>query len=151
MNKRLRGVVIDIMIHFCVGFIGWGLIYLGFNNMLYSLFFLIGAIFIDIDHFIDYFLYYGLSFNPIKFFKLEYLASEKAYVFFHSWELFAIMFSLSIIFNLNYLFFFSLGVAIHLSCDSLYRVKPLFYCLIYRAYHNFNARKICPECLGDII
>lgn len=151
MNKNLRRVIPDILSHLCLGLVGAGLVYFAYKNRLYALSFFIGSVFIDLDHLIDYFLYYGFRFNLKKFLSLGYLASGKVYMPLHSWELFFIIFFLSIIFDLTPLFFFSLAVGVHLLFDTLHRVRPLFYCLIYRASKGFDAHFLCPECLEDFI
>ncbi|MFC1514608.1 hypothetical protein ACFL5X_01740 [Candidatus Omnitrophota bacterium] len=149
MNSNLRRVIPDVASHLCIGLIGSGLIYIALGNKLYALAFFLGSIFIDLDHLIDYFMYFGFHFSLKKFFSLEYLRSGKVYMFFHSWELFIIIFAVSIAFDFFPLFFFSLAIAVHLLFDTLHRIRPLFYFLIYRAAKNFDARLLCPECLED--
>jgi hypothetical protein len=151
MNKNLKRVIADIATHLSLALIGSAVIYFWFRDVFYALSFFMGSVFIDLDHFVDCFLHFGLRFSLKDFFGLEYLRSGKVYMFLHSWELFAVIFSISIIFDITNLFFFSLALAIHLLFDTLHRVKPLFYCLIYRASKGFNARDLCPECLENLI
>ena len=150
MNKNLKKVIIDISSHLMLALIGSGFIYFGFRNMLYAFSFFVGSIFIDLDHLIDYFLYDGFRFSLKRFLSLEYLRAGKVYIVLHSWEIFFVLFISSIIFRLDYLFFFSLGMAVHLVFDTFHRIRPLFYCLIYRAHKKFDANFLCPECLESL-
>ena len=150
MDKNLKKVLIDIATHFTIALAGSGLIYYWLKDVLFALSFFAGSIIIDLDHLIDYFLYHGFRFSLKRFLSLEYLRSEKVYIVLHSWELVFLLFAASAVFDLTCLFFFSLAMAIHLLLDTVHRVKPLFYCLIYRARHKFDARYLCPECLEKL-
>ena len=137
--------------HLSIALAGSGLIYYWFKDVFLALSFFAGSIVIDLDHFIDYFLYYGFRFNLRRFLSLECLLSGKVYIVLHSWELVFFLVAVSAVFDLSYLFFFSLAMAVHLSFDTIHRIRPLFYFLIYRACHKFDAHFLCPECLERLI
>ncbi|MHB8903924.1 MAG: hypothetical protein ACYC40_02390, partial [Patescibacteria group bacterium] len=48
---------------------------------------ILGGFFIDLDHVLEYFLYYGWHFNLNYFLAgREFLLSNKIHLFFHAWE-----------------------------------------------------------------
>ncbi|MBN2120855.1 MAG: hypothetical protein JW734_07370 [Candidatus Omnitrophica bacterium] len=149
-NKNFRRSLIDISVHAGTSVIGAVLIYFFYKNPFYILSFFIGSIFIDLDHFIDYFLYYGFRFNLRKFVGVEYLASGKVYMFIHSWEILIILLSVSLIFRLDYLFFFSIGMSIHLLIDTFHEIRPLFYSIFFRMHKKFNAHVLCPNSVARL-
>ena len=58
---------------------------------------LLGGVFIDLDHLIDYILAFGTKFNLIFFLKgYQFLKTDKIYVPLHSWELVIILLLTSI-------------------------------------------------------
>jgi len=104
----------------------------------------VGGILIDVDHFIDYFLYFGMRFNLSDFYCHRQLASGKCRIIFHSWEILIAMWALSIAFS--WIIPIASGMTVHILVDYLYshRCKPLFLSLIYRWYHHFKLEKLCP-------
>jgi hypothetical protein len=104
-----------------------------------------GGILIDIDHFIDYFLYAGLKFNLKKFALIDFLKSGRIYIFFHSWELIVLIYLGGFLLGWGkYSLALSLGMLGHLLVDSIFQKAFLPYSLIYRIQHKFNAYKILP-------
>ena len=99
----------------------------------------VGGILIDLDHFIDYHLCYGLKFNIGDFFHHRYATdSGKCYVFLHSWEIIALLWIISAFFPI--VTPLAAGMTLHLLTDFLisHRGEILFLSLIYRWYHGFN-------------
>jgi len=145
-QKKLRiATIVDLVLHF-------------FTALVLSLFFLwikggwlwpalciLGSIFIDLDHFIDYFIYYGFKLDLKKFFTHKYVTSGKVYIVFHSWELILILLMFS--FKISWLVPFAAGMTVHLLIDQFisHTGKPLFYFLTYRALYDFNAIALNPE------
>ena len=105
---------------------------------------LIATLLIDLDHFIDYFKYYGLLFNFEDFaLGTHFAQSGKVYVFLHSRELLLLL--LIIGFYLikkknNYLLMIiTLGMLSHVFYDTAYYGFSIeAYSLIYRAAGNFD-------------
>ena len=105
---------------------------------------LVSVLFIDLDHLIDYFLYYGFSFNLHDFaLGTQFAYSGKVYVFFHSWELLLLLLTAGfyqIKKKNNYvLFVITLGMLSHVLYDTAYYSFPLIdYSLVYRIIKNFD-------------
>lgn len=100
-----------------------------------------GGVLIDVDHFWDYFRYYGLKFSFADFFDHRYRASGKSYVFFHSIEIAALMWLFSAKFRV--IVPLASGFTAHLVVDYLYnrRWNPLYLFLLYRWSRNFEITK----------
>lgn len=106
---------------------------------------LIFGVFIDLDHFIDFFLHYGLSLNIQNFLSGDYFdKSGKVYVLFHGWELLPLYWLAGKFigkkFKLKGLeWAIILSIAGHLLFDSLaYAHHPLAYFFTYRFLNNFT-------------
>jgi hypothetical protein len=117
-----------------------------------------GAVLIDFDHFIDYFLAFGMNFSAswrINYFTngYQFLKTDKIYILFHGWEYI-------IIFLILGLFIFkkktartvfvalALGMLFHLTYDTNANAGMRFrsYSIIYRAENNFDLEKaVTPE------
>ncbi|MFH0763142.1 MAG: hypothetical protein V1925_04560 [Candidatus Omnitrophota bacterium] len=145
MKEKLRRRNLDLPVHFLVTAIACLLIYLKTAKPAYIFIFVLGAIFIDLDHFIDYFLYFGTKFRMKDFMGSTYLDSGKVYLFFHSWELVLTAFILSVIFKSTGLFIFFLGVLSHLVIDNVQRKNPLIYFIIYRIMMSFDRKILLPD------
>lgn len=113
---------------------------------------LLGGVFIDLDHLIDYFLAFGTKFNLFYFLKgYQFLKTEKIYIPLHSWEL-VIIFFLIILFFMNFkrfitlrtlLLAFSISLFLHLSIDVFTNnMLPQSYFLTYRMQNNFNLKNL---------
>jgi len=100
------------------------------------------GIFIDIDHFIDHFAHYGMRFNLRDFFKSGFLVSGRCYVLFHSWELIAAMWGLSLIFM--WMTPVATGVTVHILTDYCFRHRsnPKFLSLFHRWRYGFELEKV---------
>lgn len=144
--KKYNYLILDLTLHFLFTLIGAFLIWNYSYNPIFSLMFVLGGIFIDLDHLIDYFLYFKFSFFDIKkFLKGEYMKSGKIFLFLHSWELVLLLYLISYLFMLPEIAFLAFGMTIHLIIDNYKRHKKAFYLIFYRAANNFQIRKILPE------
>lgn len=109
---------------------------------------LVSGFLVDFDHFIDYFLAFGASFNLNYFIKgYQFLKSDKLYIIFHGWEYAVFFLFLAIVFKrkLKKAIFggLALGLLFHLSADVIIdQVPPVTYSLIYRAKNNFQMEKL---------
>ncbi|MGB2662017.1 MAG: hypothetical protein WBD04_06505 [Candidatus Omnitrophota bacterium] len=105
----------------------------------------LGGIFIDVDHLIDYFLYYGYRFNLKDFIAYNYMASGKIYIVFHSIELITVIWIFSLVFS--WAIPLASGMTLHILIDAFFshRTTPLFLFLIYRWRKGFSAEAVCPR------
>lgn len=141
---------LDISFHVIVsltlGYIVWRIF--GSNDrksLLISFSFIIlGGILIDMDHFLDYFLSFGLNFNYDYFLKGEYfLRSHKTYIVFHAFE-YVIITGLLAIFlkdKKKKMIFYgvALGMLSHLLIDIFLFPNPIKgYFILYRLLNGFN-------------
>ncbi|EKD95808.1 MAG: hypothetical protein ACD_24C00322G0002 [uncultured bacterium] len=105
---------------------------------------LVSTLLIDLDHLIDYFLYYGFSFNLHDFaLGTQFAYSGKVYVFFHSWELLLLLLTVGFYLikkkNKYILFVITLGMLSHVLYDTAYySFSVVDYSLIYRILRNFD-------------
>jgi di/tricarboxylate transporter len=109
----------------------------------------LGAVVIDFDHFIDYFLAFGFNFKLNYFTNgYQFLKTDKIYILFHGWE-YAIIFLILGLFifknkTAKTIFFaLALGMLFHLTYDVSANAGMRFrsYSIIYRAKNNFNLEK----------
>ena len=112
--------------------------------MLSLTFAFLGGVLIDLDHFIDHFLAFGLSFNYDYFIKGEYfLKSGKAYILFHGFEYVVILW-IAVIFikskrNKMVLCAFVLAMFSHLLIDTFLFTNPIKgYFILYRILYGFS-------------
>ena len=114
---------------------------------------LLGGVFVDLDHLIDYFLAFGTSFNLNYFLKgYEFLKSDKIYVLFHAWEWVALLLIISMFFKKRVVWKIliiavALGLAGHLYIDTFTnQVRPQGYFITYRTLNRFYIRPlVTPE------
>jgi hypothetical protein len=96
---------------------------------------------IDSDHLVDFWSYYGLSFNIHNFFNTEYFRfNQKGYVPFHAWEwVVALAWLASRRKKPWNTWFASLGTGIfaHLLWDTYSIGSTVFYSITYRIFTNF--------------
>ena len=103
------------------------------------------GIFIDLDHFFEYFSEYGLNLNIKKFFQVaEDYGFKKTFLFLHSWEIFLIFSTVVFISSVNEILFgIFVAYAFHLIFDQFGNLsKPLTYSFIYRWKNDFLTEKI---------
>lgn len=144
-RRILRRTVLDLAAHlvFTLGLAA--LIYAMTKNIFYAAMFISGGILIDIDHLVDYFLYFRKAFRLGDFLGLEYLRSGKIYLFMHSWEVVFIIAASGVLFKSQALVILSLGLLLHLIIDNAQRKNFLVYFLIYRFRKKFDLRVLLPE------
>jgi hypothetical protein len=142
--RKYRDTFLDIAIHLAVTAILALFFYKLTGSWVWPVLALLGGIFIDLDHFIDYFLYFGWKFSLKDFLDHRYLDSGKVYIFFHSWELAAGAWIFSIVFS--WLVPVAASMTLHLFIDFLFshRCRPQFLSLLYRRRHKFDYDKLCP-------
>lgn len=141
----IRKNIIDISIHLSITSLLSFAVYIFSSDIFYAALCFAGGIFIDLDHLLDYFLFYKRSLHLKDFFASAYLMSGKIYLIFHSWELCILIFSIAIYLNSAAFLVFSLSMAVHLFIDNIQRQNPLAYFLSYRIWVKFDSRKIMPE------
>lgn len=136
--------LIHLLLSLFAGYLAW----LISGNPYTFAFGLLGGFFVDIDHLIDYYLAFGLKFNLSYFLKgYQFLKSDKIYIFFHSWELVFILFTLSYFggpspFGRN-LMSFALAYLFHIYFDSLINhLKPFSYFLLVRSINKFEIKSL---------
>ena len=106
---------------------------------------LVGGILIDLDHFIDYFLYRGFHINLQDMFHLSNNnLFPRFYLLLHSYELLALIWIAIIWFTGNKLALgIAIGLTIHLVQDEIgNRGNRLFYFLTFRAIKKFDKDKL---------
>ena len=144
-DKKKMLTVADLSAHFILALALAGFFYWLTGGWIWPFLAIIGGIFIDMDHFIDYFLYFGLKFDPGDFFARRYLASGKSYIIFHSLEIIMLMW----VFSPMILWITPIvtGMTVHLLTDYLfsYRSNPLSLSLLYRWHHKFDLDKTSPD------
>jgi hypothetical protein len=136
--------------HIAISFsVSFGL-YLVFQSYLLALSSFIFGIFIDLDHFFEYFIECGFNLNIKKFFHLaENYKFKKTFLFLHSWEFFLIFSAVVFVSSVNEILFgVFIGYAFHLIFDQFGNLsKPLSYSFIYRWKKDFLTEKIW--CIGS--
>lgn len=119
---------------------------------------LIGGVLVDLDHFVDYFIAYGASFDLNSFLKgYQFLQNDKIIVPLHAWEWIpALLLSYALLkkhykkhqfklakYILTFLLAFTLGLASHLAIDTFTNELILpGYSIIYRIKNNFAVEKL---------
>jgi len=113
----------------------------------------IGGFFIDLDHVLEYFFYYGPHFNLSYFLEgRQFLLSNHIYLIFHAWEYIPILLLIAYLLRKRrtlaiFIFTLCLAGSIHLVSDVFINGYPVkFYSISYRASQNFSTLKlISPE------
>jgi len=144
MNYAYKNTFWDISQHLLSTVILCAAVYFISSNLAYSLIFLLGGIFIDLDHLLDYF-FYKSEFSLRDFFGNVYLDSGKVYVLLHSWELNILILMAAVIFKSYGLFVLFLSMSLHLIIDNAQRKNPMFYLISYRIAKEFSVDTLLPE------
>ncbi len=146
------GLFVHLSLHvvtaFLAGFISWFL----FGSLEFSLIGgIIGAVLIDLDHLIDYFLAFGWQWRLPYFLKgYQFLKSDKIYILFHGWE-YVILLTVSAWFVIGMnsdfgigLFSLCLGMIFHLAIDMYVNQGVSFktYLFLYRLRYGFGIEKL---------
>ena len=151
--------------HVLLSALAGALIYIAERNIVLSSVFFLSAVFIDLDHLLDYFIFYHPKdfFHPFQFIRerLGFFLScswfrGKVVLVFHSFELLAVLFVLGAIYS-RAVFFIALGMAFHLSLDIFWNViiknrskRITFYFISYRAAKGFECRKLLSHYMEKI-
>ena len=109
---------------------------------------IIGGFLIDLDHLLEYFLFYGWQFNFWHFIEgREFVLSNQIHLWFHAWEYIPIILIFACLTRRKSLSAFfvalALGGLVHLVSDSFINNYPFRnYSLLYRYQINFSAPKL---------
>jgi hypothetical protein len=142
---ELRGICFDIAAHlFTTCALAAG-VYACSGSLFYVILVFCSGVLVDLDHVVDSFIYDKKKFDVKGFLCCAYLRSGKTYIVLHSWELVIVIFIIGVVFSFTGAVVFSAGFAAHLFIDNLQRKNRLFYFLLYRVAHNFDARVLHPE------
>lgn len=141
---------LHLLTHFLSGVLAGFIIWQIFKSHPFVSFFagIIGGFFIDLDHWIDYFITFGFKINLDYFWRgYQFLRSGKIFIFFHGWEYVVVLCFLAWIFkNRKMRVFFlalALGMFFHLSFDTYINEMPVRgYSIIYRAASDFKIENI---------
>lgn len=106
----------------------------------------LGGWLIDLDHFLDWGVNYGLTpdYNRVVI-NFARNRVRHIYVIFHGWEYFIALFTLHILYGLPpWAFYAALGGACHLALDQIYNgpKRPLAYFITFRLYKRFRSHDI---------
>jgi hypothetical protein len=142
---KLRRIILEICVHLAFTIIFSLIIYLKSGNLGYIIIFILGGILIDVDHLVDYSVFFKKRFNLKDFLNATFLESGKIYLILHSWEINLIVFLLGLAIKSNGLLLLALSLTIHLSIDNLQRKNLLIYFFIYRIIKKFDAKVLIPE------
>lgn len=145
MTSRIKSISIDVCVHlfFTILIAMW--IYGKTSNLVYASIFVLGGIFIDLDHLIDHFICFKDKLNLHDFVNGYYIKTGKVYVFLHPWEINFILFVLALSIRSYGLFLLSLSLSMHLAIDNIQRRNLLAHFIIYRFINNFDINIIFPE------
>ena len=141
-NRQIINNLVDISVHLVVAAAGACAIYLNSGSLLYASLFVAGGILIDLDHLVDYFIYFKKGFDPKIFFGNHYLLSGKVYIFLHSWEVVFSIFILGFLLGSYSVLALASGLAIHVATDSIMRRNALMYFLTFRLAKRFDMKLI---------
>lgn len=140
------GLLIHELTHFMISLIVGVLLYLRYHDRRLIFISLFVGVFVDLDHWLDYFLFYGPQINLDNFFHVgRYVhASGKVYVLLHGWEVVPLFWFIGHFLAKKYKLAgleWSLSLALlgHLTFDnSAFTHNPLAYSIIYRILRNFS-------------
>jgi len=117
-----------------------GLLYLSFKSFGIAAGSVLAGIFIDLDHFYDYFREHGFSMNIREFFHFNnHCQYDRIILFFHGWEWMFTGLACAWLSGWNpWITGISIGIGHHLLLDTLGNSKSLIsYSLLWRRHHNF--------------
>lgn len=102
------------------------------------------GVFIDLDHFADYWRETGFNLDIPRF--MKYFSGRKAkklLLFMHGWELPSLVIAVSLALGLpTWVFWGTAGWLVHLLLDQRYNyLHPLAYFWAFRLKHGFDAEK----------
>jgi len=141
----MRRSLIDILLHVVSTILLSTWVYQKTENLFYVAILILAGIFLDLDHFIDYFIFFKNKFDLRALLESSYLRSGKSYLLFHSWEINFILLIFGLGLKSYPLDMFVLGSSMHLAIDNIQRKNRLFYFFIYRLYKGFDVFILLPE------
>lgn len=107
---------------------------------------ILGGFLIDLDHLLEYFLFYGWHFNFQYFIEgREFVLSNQIHLWFHAWEYVPIVLLLAFVVRRRqafaaFLVALAFGGFVHLASDCLINNYPIRnYSLLYRYRVDFSA------------
>lgn len=126
------------------------MVYFGFDSFSAFISSLIGGIFIDVDHLLDYYIHRGVNFRIRHFFNWCYKNQwETLIIFFHSIEFIFIFWLIISIFNLGIFWLgLAIGVTQHLALDMLGNrdmMNLYSYFFVFRFIKGFRKEYILRE------
>lgn len=112
--------------------------YRKFGKHRYFFYILAFSYLIDLDHLVDYWIYYGFGFDPVRFVALGYFPVKGfAWVPIHAWEwVIALFLTYRYVYKKEIIYVLALGILGHLVWDVLSMQSVNFYSIIYR-YSQF--------------
>lgn len=140
-----RKIILDILVHLIVAFLFSLIIYWKSASSLYAFLFMFSNILIDLDHLIDYFIFFKSKFNLHDFLNSTYLKSGRVYIFLHSWEIIFLIFSFALLVKSEAWLIIALSFSVHLLVDNFQRQNIFCYLLIYRIAKRFEVKILLPE------
>ena len=146
--------LLHLIFSFSIGFFVWRL----YKKPVFSFFAaLIGGFFVDVDHFVDYFIAFGTRFNLYYFLEgYHFLKSDKVYVPLHAWEWVIVLFFIAFLIKkrlrlnislkkliLTILLASALGLFSHLLIDlKLNNMTFADYSILFRLKNDFSLQKL---------
>jgi hypothetical protein len=134
--------------HAVLSLAGSGAVYLFSKSFSAALALFLAGIFIDLDHFLEYFYYFGFrGFSVKRFFRAaNQHIYQKFFLFLHSYELALIFWVISLaVIRRPWAWGFSLGFTLHIVADHIYNpCAPASYLFSFRLFHRFEGAKIFP-------
>lgn len=135
--KGCRPAVNDLLRHLAVNTLTALGLYACCRSLSLSLLVFLCGFLIDLDHLIDYFLYYRTKWDLAAFVRGDYARySRKLYLFLHSWELTAALCLIGMYSRNAVVLSIATGFTGHLIVDQ-YRTK-FGYFLLFRIAKNFD-------------
>lgn len=134
LNMHNSGLLLDEIFHAAFSVPFAYIAYRKFGKQKYFFYILAISYIIDLDHLVDYWIYYGLSFNLVKFVSVDYFPIKHfAWVPFHAWEW---VIGLLLIYYYKYkketIFVLALGILGHIVRDAITMQSISFYSIIIR-------------------
>lgn len=142
--NRLRDIAKDLSYHVLSTVIFSSLVLAYTRSIGYACVVILGGIFIDADHLIDYFLYLK-KFTVRHLVRGTFMYSGKVYLFLHAWEIIAAGLFISLRVKSYGWFLLFMSLAMHLAIDNVQRGGLRFYFLSYRCWRRFDLSVLAPE------
>ena len=129
-----------------------GILYTIFKSWGLSIASFVTGIFIDLDHFIDYFIvHHGIHFNIKDFYHFFYKEKHKKItLLLHGWEFISILFVITVITDFNpWISGALIGYTHHMISDYFYSKTSIWtYSLAWRWKNKFDSKLLFPRNRG---